>query len=74
MEKETTIHKLGMIMTDEELVTMAFRQYPNELWKKAFDLYNAQNPRLGLGCKSCYGKVLAWHLSKRLNAPMPAMS
>jgi len=35
-----------------------------KIWVKAFDIYNIQNhgkkPHLGMGCGSCYPKVLAY--------------
>ena len=54
------------MITDNEIIELASRQYPNELWQKAFMFYNQNNnEKLNIGCKSCFGKVLAYILQIR---------
>jgi hypothetical protein len=53
--------------TDEQILTLASRHYPSQLWIDAFNLYNLdkKNERLGMHCKPCYNKVLVYLLKIR---------
>ena len=62
----------GFPFTDEELLRMAFSNYPNETWQKAFNYYNRKMSengmalrRLNMGCRPCFGKVFCYILKQR---------
>ena len=48
--------------TELELQEMKKAPVPSDLWKRAFNFYNA-NPKhvkVHLGCKSCFGTVMRY--------------
>ncbi len=60
MEKD----ELQLMMEDVEYK----RFKPSHYWSKAFKLYNENNLlKVGMGCRPCYSKVLAYHITLNIN-------
>jgi hypothetical protein len=55
--------------TDNQIIELASRLHPSELWKRAFIYHNNSqgNPKYSLGCQPCYMKVLCYILKVRLS-------
>ena len=51
-----------MTFSNEELRELLRLDRPSTAWRKAFELYNTTHEynRVGMGCRSCFGKVRAW--------------
>lgn len=54
--------KQNFPFTDQEIQELEMSRKPSELWHKAFMYHNkySGNKPLGMGCASCFAKVLTY--------------
>ena len=55
--------------TDEEILKLAEKLKPSDIWFKAFLFYNKKsgNAPLSMSCSVCFNKVLVFILHKRFS-------